>query len=100
MVTVNLKKLYPWVTEDEYIELTDEMYEAIYRGYRQEENYCKRTERHKAYYSLDYAEWVENYTTEKIPSAEDALLHKEKMETLYAEIDKLTDTQKRRFPYH
>ena len=98
MVTVNLKELYPWITEDENenIEITEEMYEAIYRSHRQEENYRRRTNRHKAFYSLDNAGWMESFAVEKVPMPEDILIRKEDTEALYAEIEKLTETQRRR----
>ena len=50
MITVNLKDLYPWVTEDEFIEITEEMHDAILSADRQESAYRRRTNRYKAHF--------------------------------------------------
>lgn len=96
MITVNLKDLYPWVTEDKYIEITEEMHEAILSADRQESAYRRRTSRYKAHFSLDYAEWAEHDILHKVPSAEQSFEHQMELEWLYNALDKLSETQQRR----
>ncbi|SMF88198.1 RNA polymerase sigma-70 factor, ECF subfamily [Paenibacillus uliginis N3/975] len=36
MVKINLKQYYPWYTQDEIIEISEEVYEAIRAGEQQE----------------------------------------------------------------
>ena len=96
MLTVNLKDLYPWVTEDEFIEITEEMYEAILSADRQESAYLRRTSRYNAHFSLDYAVWAENQVLHKEPSSEDVYEKQLEYQWLYDALEKLSETQQRR----
>ena len=72
MKTINLRNYYyPCYKEDVLVEVSDEVAEAIIRSGREMENYYRRTCRHKAYYSLDAFDWMENYALEHSPSPED-----------------------------
>ena len=53
MAIINLRDFYPYYTMDSFIEVPDEVAEAMAEFDRKEAAYRLRTYRHKAYYSLD-----------------------------------------------
>ena len=53
MTTINLKDFYYWYTQDQFIEVTEEVAEALRASVRYEAAYQRRLTRHKAQYSLD-----------------------------------------------
>lgn len=53
MITVNLKDLYYWCKEDVFIEITEEMLEAMKAADRQESAYKRRTYYHRAHYTYE-----------------------------------------------
>ena len=78
MKTSNLRKYYyPYYTEDVFVEVSDEVAEAMLLSVREMENYYRRTCRHKASYSLDAYDWTENYALEHSPSPEEVLVLQE-----------------------
>ncbi|MCB8815899.1 hypothetical protein [Desulfosporosinus shakirovi] len=48
MVTINLRDFYPWCKEDVFVEIIEEMLEAMKAADRQESAYKRRTYRYKA----------------------------------------------------
>ncbi|EMS72210.1 hypothetical protein [Ruminiclostridium cellobioparum] len=53
MITVNLKDLYYWCKEDVFVEITEEMLEAMKATDRQESAYKRCTYLYKGHYTLD-----------------------------------------------
>ena len=53
MTTINLKDYYPWYLTNEYIEVTDEVAEALMASKRAEAAHAERVRYNRAYYSLD-----------------------------------------------
>jgi RNA polymerase sigma-70 factor (ECF subfamily) len=53
MISINLKDFYYWCKEDIFVEITEEMLEAMKAADRQESAYKRRTYYHKAHYTLD-----------------------------------------------
>ena len=53
MTTINLKDFYYWYTQDQFIEVSDEVAEVFVSDARHEMAYQRRLSRHKAQYSLD-----------------------------------------------
>ena len=100
MPTINLRKYYPLPTEDHFIEVSDEVAEAFLLATRQENNYRQRTYRHKAYYSLDCNDGIENSILHTEPSPEEILMKKISMEQLYEALDHLPPIQARRVYAH
>ncbi|MVB10552.1 hypothetical protein CAFE_12470 [Caprobacter fermentans] len=100
MPTINLRKYYPLLTEDHFIEVSDEVAEAILLATRQENNYRQRTYRHKAYYSLDRGDGIENSILHTEPSPEEILMQKVSMQQLYEALDHLPPIQARRVYAH
>lgn len=100
MPIINLRKYYPFLTEDQFMEVSDEVADAFLQAHRQEDNYRHRVWYHKAYYSLDYGEGIENNILHFGPSPEEILMQKVSMEQLYEAFDHLPPIQARRVYAH
>ena len=59
MTTINLKDFYYWYTQDQFIEVSDEIAEVFVADARHEMAYQRRLSRHKAQYSLDWDDGIE-----------------------------------------
>ena len=59
MKTINLRWMYPHYRHDEFVDVTDEVWAAMYQAQREMENYERRKVYHRAYYSLDAYSWLE-----------------------------------------
>ena len=81
MKTINLRWMYPHYRHDEFVDVTDEVWAAMYQAQREMENYERRKVYHRAYYSLDAYSWLENYALEHSRSPEDILLEREEKTT-------------------
>ena len=81
MKTINLRWMYPHYRHNEFVDVTDEVWAAMYQAQREMENYERRKVYHRAYYSLDAYSWLENYALEHSRSPEDILLEREEMTT-------------------
>ena len=77
MKTINLWWIYPHYRHDEFVEVTDEVREAMRQAQREMNNYERRTVYHRAWYSLDAYSWTENYALEHSRSPEDILMERE-----------------------
>lgn len=100
MSTINLRKYYPFLNEDCFIEVSDEVAEAFLFAKRQEDNYHHRAWYHKAYYSLDRDDGIENSILHTEPSPEETLMRKVSMQQLYEALDHLPSIQARRVYAH
>ena len=69
--------MYPHYRHDEFVDVTDEVWAAMYQAKREMENYERRKVYHRAYYSLDAYSWLENYALEHGRSPEEILLERE-----------------------
>lgn len=105
MQTVNLKKYYyPLFTKDTFVEVSDEVAEALLLMHREENNRIRKMYYHKAYFSLDREDGIENDALcgfEKSP--EEILMEQEEerffrltLERLDEALSYLTETQQRR----
>ena len=103
MAIINLRKYYyPIYTRDTFMEVPDEVAEAIIEGQRIE----RREDSKKSYhgvYSLDASIGIENHAMFLVPSPEDILLeaqeqaeYEELLARLAEAISRLTPTQARR----
>jgi RNA polymerase sigma factor (sigma-70 family) len=101
MATINLRDFYPWIKQDEYVDITDEMLEAMKAADRQESAYKRRTYRYKAHYTLDMGDGIENECIIKPETPEEIYIRAEATRELFAAIGKLTKIQQRRlFAYY
>ena len=57
MKTINLRWIYPHYRHDEFVEVSDEVWEAIQQAQREMNNYERRKVYHRAWYSLDAYSW-------------------------------------------
>lgn len=105
MQTVNLKEYYyPLFTKDTFVEVSDEVAEALLLMHREENNRIRKMYYHKAYFSLDREDGIENDALcgfEKSP--EEILMEQEEerfflltLERLEEALSYLTPTQARR----
>ena len=81
MKTINLRWIYPHYRHDEFVEVSDEVWEAMRQAQREMNNYERRKVYHRAYDSLDAYSWLENYALEHSRLPEDILLEREEMTT-------------------
>ena len=100
MPTINLRKYYPFLTENHFVEVSDEVAEAFLLAKRQEDNYHHRVWYHKAYYSLDCNDGIENSILHTEPSPEEILMQKVSLQQLYEALDHLPLIQARRVYAH
>ena len=103
MKTINLRWIYPHYRHDEFVEVTDEVWEAMRQAQREMNNYERRTVYHRARYSLDAYSWTENYALEHSRSPEDILMEREEqaarlrlIAALPVALNRATPTQARR----
>lgn len=103
MKTINLRWMYPHYRHDEFVDVTDEVWAAMYQAKREMENYERRKVYHRAYYSLDAYSWTENYALEHGRSPEEIVLEQEEraarlrlLAALPEALSRATPTQGRR----
>ncbi|WP_312941684.1 sigma factor-like helix-turn-helix DNA-binding protein [Oscillibacter sp.] len=96
MISINLRDFYPWCNEDIFVEITEEMLEVMKAADRQEAAYKRRTYYHKAQYSLDCHDGIENDALHHSPSPEKIYTRGEATRELFAAIGQLTAIQRRR----
>lgn len=77
MITINLQDFYPWCKEDIFVEITEEMLEAMKAADRQQEAYKWRTYRYKAQFSLERNYGMENAVLHHSPSPEEIYINEE-----------------------
>ena len=76
MTTINLKDFYPWYTQDEYMEVSDEIAEELRANKRYEAAYRRRVTCNKAQYSLDCDDGIEYSACVFEPSPEELVLRR------------------------
>lgn len=102
MTTINLRDYYPDIyKQDQLITLPDEVV-AILRQFKlDDEAYRMRTYRHRAYFSLDYGENVEQDALLIFLSPAEILEQKEEYAQLYTALRMLPNKQRNRiFAYY
>ena len=96
MTTINLKDYYPWYTENEYINVPDEVAAELNAGRLSDAVHQRRLKRNKAQYSLDCDDDIEYSACLSEPTPEQLV---ERMETfceLCRALNSLPETQGRR----
>lgn len=105
MQMVNLKKYYyPLYTKDTFVEVPDEVAEALLLMHREENNRIRKMYYHKAYYSLDREDGIETAALDFVEkSPEEIFMEQEEerfflltLERLEEALSSLTPTQARR----
>ena len=96
MTTINLKDFYYWYIQDQFIEVADEVAEALTASRRQEAAYVERARYNKAYYSLDCDDGIEYSACQHEPSPQELLDRKEMFFRLWNALNSLPELQGRR----
>ena len=100
MTTINLKDFYYWYTQDQFIEVTEEVAEALRASVRYEAAYQRRLTRHKAQYSLDCEDGIEYSACLHEPSPQELMDRKELFYRLWNALNSLPEIQGRRVEAH
>ena len=100
MTTINLKDFYYWYTQDQFIEVTEEVAEVLRASVRYEAAYQRRLTRHKAQYSLDCEDGIEYSACLHEPTPQEVLELKERFIRLWNALNSLPEIQGRRVDAH
>lgn len=96
MTTINLRELYPWYTEDAFIEVSDEVAAFLEEDKRLQINYAQYIRDNRAFYSLDAGDGIEAESL-NLPEQPDETLERMELErTMREALAQLTETQRRR----
>lgn len=96
MTTINLREFYPWYLQDEIIEVTDEVAEALRSDKLYEAAYQRRIIRNKAQYSLDCDDGIEYSACLHEPTPQELLDRVERFIRLWNALNSLPEVQGRR----
>ena len=96
MTTINLKDFYYWYIQDQFIEVSEEVAEALRASVRYEAAYQRRLTRHKAQYSLDCDDGIEYSACLSEPTPQELLDRMELFVHLWNALNSLPETQGRR----
>ena len=96
MTFINLRDFFPWYTEDQIVQVSNEVYEELLADRRYEVAYQRRKLRYKAQYSLDAEDGIENHILHMEPSPEDLLLKEELFYELWNALNSLPELQGKR----
>ena len=88
MTTINLKDFYYWYTQDQFIEVSDEVADEM--------AYQRRLSRHKAQYSLDCEDGIEYSACLHEPTPQELLERMELFIRLWNALNSLPEVQGRR----
>ena len=100
MTTINLKDFYYWYTQDQFIEVSEEVAEALRASVRYEAAYQRRLTRHKAQYSLDCEDGIEYSACLHEPTPQELLERMELFVRLWNALNSLPEIQGRRIDAH
>ncbi len=96
MATINLIDFYYWYTQDQLIEVSDEVAEVFLADARYEMAYQRRLSRHKAQYSLDCEDGIEYSACLHEPTPQELLERMELFIRLWNALNSLPEAQGRR----
>ena len=100
MTTINLKDIYYWYTQDQLIEVSDEVAEVFKADARYEMAYQRRLSRHKAQYSLDCDDGIEYSACLHEPTPQELLERMETFLRLWNALNSLPEMQGIRVEAH
>jgi len=112
MAKINLRDLYPEYELDCIVDVEDDDAEAfiaamtkeladVYVEYQRKENaYERRTYYHRAHYSLNVGDGIENAAVNRSPSPEEIFMDRLMSEQLHAALTALSQPQRRRVEAH
>lgn len=95
MTSINLRDFYYWYTQDEYIEASDDVAEALRASVRSEAAYTERARYNKAFYSLNYDDGIEYSVCQHELTPDEVLELKERFCRLWNALNSLPEIQGR-----
>ena len=96
MTTINLREFYPWYLQDETIEVTNEVAEALRSDKLYEAAHQRRIKRNKAQYSLDCDDGIEYSACLHEPTPQELLERMDRFIRLWNALNSLPEVQGRR----
>ncbi len=99
MIKINLRDYYPFYTHDNFIELEDIIVSTLKAFELLEKAYRKRTNRHRAYYSLDLND-VQRDIMLIVLTPPEIYEKKTTIQELYAALNSISDKQAKRIYAH
>ena len=96
MTTINLRDYYPWYTQDEYIEVSDEVAAELRADKLYEAAHQRKVIRNKAQYSLNLDDGIEYSACLSEPTPQQLLERKETFIALCHALNSLPEAQGRR----
>lgn len=101
MNEINLRDLYPHTYKtDTYVEVSDDVLEAIKAHDRAEAARERKMYRYKAHYSLDRGDGIEHDALCQAPTPEEIILEQTIREKLYTAVMELPEKQAKRIYAH
>ena len=100
MKKINLRDYYPYYTQDMIVEVPDEVAEVFITFERMENAYKQRTYYHRAFYTLDCSDGIEQSVVFRSLTPEEIYERKLTREQLHAAISSLPDKQAKRIYAH
>ena len=98
---INLRDFYPWYTQDEFIEVTDEVATELLAAKRYQKTHERQMYRYKAQYSLDVENGIEAAAIVHSTNNPEAILEiKERFCRLCRALNSLPEIQGRRVEAH
>lgn len=96
MKKIRLKDEYPWYPDDIYIEVSDEVAEALLSFSKREKAQREKIRYHRAFYSLDAGDGIERDIVFVSASPQELYERKVSREELYSAINRLPEKQAKR----
>ena len=100
MTIINLRDFYYWYTQDEYMEVSDDVAETLRASVRYEAAYTELVRYNKAYYSLDADDGIEYSACLHELTPDEVLELKERFIRLWNALNSLPEIQGRRVDAH
>ena len=100
MKKIRLKDEYPWLSGDEYIEISDEIAEVFAESTKEERRYKRNKYNHRAFYSLDVDDGIEAEMLFVSLSPQEIYERKVTQGEIYAAINSLPEKQAKRIYAH
>lgn len=100
MKRINLRYIYPYYTEDQYVVVSDEVANLIKESENAEKNSARRDRRYRADVVFDYLWFTEDKTECVVPSVADECERHEIQKELFDALDSITVSQAKRIVAH
>ena len=100
MAVINLRNYYPCYRQDCMLEVSEELAAQLKAWEREERSFLRRRERHRAGYSLDRNDGLEQAAVEKTHSPEEVYEQKQTVKQINAALSILSEKQAKRIYAH